>query len=86
MTKLLPFIICCLLSFQLFSQQNTEDVIRCYSTEHEEELRNQNPNIPSVEEFEEWFAPQIEKYKKSLEDDPTKDNETIIIPVVVHVQ
>lgn len=86
MTRLLPLIICCFLSFQLFSQQNSDDnIIRCYTTEHQEELRNQYPNMPSVEEFEEWLAPQIELYKKSLEDDPTKDNQTIIIPVVVHV-
>lgn len=86
MAKLTPFIFCCLISFTLLAQQNSDDnLIRCYTTEHEEELRAKYPNMPTVEEFEAWFGPQVQANKEARRNNPQRNNMTIIIPVVVHV-
>ncbi|VXB38615.1 Por secretion system C-terminal sorting domain-containing protein [Flavobacterium sp. 9AF] len=58
--------------------------IKCASVEYEELLRQNNPKRLNDQEFENWLAPLVEKYKN----DPTYRSETggiITIPVVVHV-
>lgn len=60
----------------------SDDIIRCYTVEQTAEMRAQHPEIPSIQEFEEWLAPKVAAYKKNY--DPTKNN-VITIPVVVHV-
>jgi hypothetical protein len=43
-----------------------------------------NPNIPSIQAFEEWLAPKIAEYKTEKNNGPEK-NLVIQIPVVVHI-
>lgn len=58
--------------------------IRCASTEYEQYLRELNPNMESLEQFEKWMAKKIEeqKYNQEL---LSQSGGIIYIPVVVHV-
>lgn len=58
--------------------------IRCASTEYEQYLRELNPNMESLEQFEKWMAKKIEeqKYNQQL---LSQSGGIIYIPVVVHV-
>lgn len=74
---------------QFGKQINTENrspsgYIRCASVEYEELLKKNDSKRLSDQEFENWLAPLIEKYKNA----PNYRSETggiITIPVVVHV-
>lgn len=59
--------------------------IRCLSSEYEEYLRAQYPELGSRSEFEQWIAPKIETEKARRLSSPPGVTQVITIPVVVHV-
>lgn len=58
--------------------------IRCATNEHEEYLRSLDPKRMTVEQFENWLTPLIEKQKQA-EANKSESGGIIYIPVVVHV-
>ena len=39
------------------------EIVRCYTVEYENNLREKFPNRATIEEFENWIAPKIEEIK-----------------------
>ncbi|OGS69502.1 MAG: hypothetical protein A3G95_06255 [Flavobacteria bacterium RIFCSPLOWO2_12_FULL_31_7] len=58
--------------------------IRCATTEYEQFLREQNPKMESVEQFENWINQKIEE-QKAIQTVASQSGGIIYIPVVVHV-
>ena len=58
--------------------------VKCYTVEHEADLKAKYPNRATTEEFERWLAPQVEKIKA---DRAAGRNIQAIynIPVVIHI-
>ena len=56
--------------------------IRCAAVEYEDFLRGNNPKLETIQEFEQWIAPLIEKQENSR---LSQTGSIIYIPVVVHV-
>lgn len=59
-------------------------LIRCASTEYENFLQHKYTNRATEQQFEKWISPQTDKIKKALKTGKYT-NDTLIIPVVVHV-
>lgn len=60
--------------------KSIKDVIRCSSTEYEQELQAKYPNRMTDTEFEAWIAPLIKNSAAK-----SQNGDIITIPVVVHV-
>lgn len=61
-------------------------VHRCSSVEVDAIRRMNNPNLPSIETFENWLAPKVADYKDKLADGSAEEKNLVLqIPVVVHV-
>ena len=58
--------------------------IRCATTEYEQYLREQNPKMETVEQFENWISQKIEE-QKAIQEVASQSGGIIYIPVVVHV-
>lgn len=58
--------------------------IRCATTEYEHYLREQNPKMESVDQFESWINQKIEE-QKAIQEVASQSGGIIYIPVVVHV-
>ena len=70
-----------LFSLSFIYAQSGEDLIRCYSVEHEY-LRSQTiVGYPDAQSFEEWLAPKVKAYKEL----PASEKNILTIPCVVHV-
>ncbi|HHT8813926.1 TPA: hypothetical protein ACT5CK_001074 [Flavobacterium psychrophilum] len=66
------------------SQEPSNGYVRCYTTEHEADLKAKYPNRQTTQEFESWLAPQIEKIKADRR--AGKNIQTVYnIPVVIHI-
>lgn len=65
----------------LFAQTN--EPVRCNSVEYNQLLQEQHPQLPSVEEFEKWFAPQVKAYKAAHADN--KSSDLITVPIIFHI-
>lgn len=67
--------------------QNTsdQDVIRCYTMEADAQLRTMNPNMGSLDDFERWLAPLVEKYKADQASATNRINAVTTIPIIFHV-
>lgn len=64
-------------TFQVFAQQG---IVKCYSAEQEEQLR-QKYGLGSVEDFEKWLAPLVLEQKRK---NPS-ERAVVTLPVVFHV-
>lgn len=65
-------------------QQTNGGYVRCYTVEHEAELRAQYPERMTTVEFERFLAPHIEKFKADKK--AGKNVQQIYnIPVVIHI-
>ncbi len=69
-----------LAALTLHAQQ--QDVIRCYTVEANQELREKYPQLGTMEEFEQWLAPRVRAYKQEL---AAKRQVVLTIPVVFHI-
>ncbi|MEM7040498.1 MAG: zinc metalloprotease, partial [Bacteroidota bacterium] len=63
-------------------QHSHNGVVRCYTTEYEEQRRAKNPNILSTEAFERWMSAEIARNKTAGHQ---RTNASRVIPTVVHV-
>lgn len=78
-------------SFGKMIQGNTESGVpiqRCHTTEYEELLRAQNPDMPSKKEFNDFITNRIQEelLKKGNLTNSTQNTSVVVtIPVVVHV-
>ena len=70
-------------SFTYGQGVSLENPHKCYTAEHEEMLRSQNPSLGSKADFERWIAPLVEEYQ--LQDGGNKVTAVQVIPVVFHV-
>ncbi|MCB0597621.1 MAG: PKD domain-containing protein [Lewinellaceae bacterium] len=66
-------------AFTLSAQQ--QNVIRCYTVEADQQLREQHPELGTLEEFEEWLAPRVRAFKSQ----PANRSAVLTIPVVFHI-
>ncbi len=62
-------------------QNGEKEYIRCFTDESEAALRANNPELPSVQEFEDWMARKIDE-RRSLGE---SQRATYTIPYIVHV-
>jgi hypothetical protein len=58
--------------------------IKCASTEYEQYLRELNPKMESIEQFENWMAQKIQE-QRDIQQVASQSGGIIYIPVVVHV-
>lgn len=59
---------------------------RCSSVEVDAIRRMNNPNIPSIQQFEEWLAPKVASYKAEKGTAAGSEKNLVLqIPVVVHI-
>ena len=75
----------------LFSQHDNhnhntpdEEKIRCYTMEVDAQMRADNPDMGTLEDFERWLAPLVQKYKAD-QTQGAKSNAVTTIPIVFHV-
>ena len=74
-----------LLCYLTIFSANAQLPIRCITAEVEAERRAENPNAKTIEDFENWLAPLIKKYKNEQLHKNTEFNGVHKIPVVFHV-
>ena len=60
-------------------------ISKCATVEVDAWRRNNNPNLPSIDAFEAWFAPRVRAKRAELRNSTAASRNVIIIPVVVHV-
>ncbi|MEM0998546.1 MAG: M43 family zinc metalloprotease [Bacteroidota bacterium] len=60
------------------------DVIRCYTMEADAQLRHTHPELGTLDQFENWLAPLVEKYKQNIAAN-ARVNAITTIPIVFHV-
>lgn len=66
--------------------QTNKGIIKCASYEYEQYQRSLLPELGTTQEFENWFAPKVEAYKRMMNNPLSAINEEVItIPVVVHI-
>jgi hypothetical protein len=63
---------------QLTGQQN--DVVRCYTTETDAQLRAQYPELGTLEDFEAWLEPLVREYQEN-----SSMRAVSTIPIIFHV-
>lgn len=56
-------------------------IIRCYTAEADRQLREQYPELGTLEEFESWLAPRVRAYRQQ----PANRSVVLAIPVVFHI-
>ena len=86
-------LVCLYFSINNLNAQETEknsllNIVRCSSTEYEQELQSKNPNRKSNKDFENWIAPlvsEINNQRLANAGSKNASNMVIKIPVVVHV-
>jgi hypothetical protein len=70
------------LSMSVFSQSNS--IERCSTMEMDAILRANNPNLGTLEDFEEWLAPKVVAYKNQQNKSGAKKT-VYNIPVIIHI-
>ncbi|MCB0549118.1 MAG: T9SS type A sorting domain-containing protein [Phaeodactylibacter sp.] len=68
-----------LVAFTLSAQ--SQHVVRCFTVEADQHLREQHPRLGTLEEFEEWLAPRVRSYEQQ----PAFRSVTLTVPVVFHI-
>ena len=81
MKRISIFLLLMFVSLCTFAQ--TQNIIKCYTTEHMEELRRQNPSMPTDADFEREMATLL----RQRADNPNINARVgpYVIPVIVHV-
>ena len=64
-----------------FSGVHAQDIVRCYTVEADQQLRDKYPGLGTLEEFEEWLAPRVRAYKQ----EQAYRQVVLTIPVVFHI-
>ncbi len=67
-----------LLSFVGFAQ--SQDVVRCYTMEADQALRDRYPELGTLEDFEEWLAPRVRAYEQS-----PQERVVTTVPIIFHI-
>lgn len=81
MNKFLLNTLLLLLSLSVLSQSKID---RCSTMEVDATLRANNPQIGTLEDFEEWLAPKVQEYKNSVQSGNAKKM-VYNIPVIIHI-
>lgn len=58
-----------------------QDVVRCYTMEADQQLREQHPELGTLEEFEAWLSPRVRAYQQ----EQAFRSVVLTIPVVFHI-
>ena len=74
---------CCILL--VASSVQAQDVIRCATTENMQELREKYPEMGTIQDFENWLAPQVEKYKQKQLEKNNPYGDLYRLPVIFHI-
>ncbi len=67
------------------SDEQENEIVRCYTVEYENSLSEKFPNRATTEEFENWIAPKIEEIKSQRAVSPNETNAVKTIPVIFHI-
>ncbi len=67
------------------SDEQENEIVRCYTVEYENNLRKKFPNRATIEDFENWIAPKIEEIKAQRLASPDETNVVKTIPVIFHI-
>ncbi len=68
--------------FMSKAQQDVNpNVVRCYTMEADADLRQQHPELGSLDDFEAWLAPKVADYNASS----NRVNAVTTIPVIFHI-
>lgn len=62
-------------------QDANPNVVRCYSMEADAHLRQQHPELGSLDDFEAWLAPKVAQYKA----EGNRIGAVTTIPVIFHI-
>jgi len=76
--SLLAVLFSCFLSTFSFAQEN---IIRCYTVENEQQMREQGQKIETDAQFEAWMAQKLAEYQQRYR----PEQEVFTIPVVFHI-
>ena len=89
--SIVPFIFLLFLTVSGFGQklkatnEQENGIVRCYTVEYENSLREKFANRATTEEFENWIAPKIEEIKSQRITSPNETNAVKTIPVIFHI-
>lgn len=61
------------------------EVKRCEAMEAHERLRQRDPKVESLDQFEQWLQPKIREYEASVQNGTRGTNAVTVIPVVFHI-
>ncbi len=91
MIRKITRIIGCLLALGSFVQATAQSElklpnkkIRCYTVEHQNELRKKNPNIETDAQFEAWLAPLIQQHQTQSSILPVKPYKLVMVFHVIN--
>ena len=69
------------------NQRSLEEngIVKCYTVEYENSLREKFPERATTEEFENWIAPKIEEIKTQRLLNPGDTDVVKTIPIIFHI-